>query len=366
MSKKLVILLLLLLIVAGCSQTDSFQTDVAASDKEENVVSDGAAKDDAASVDTSNVMDRKSSNRRPLSFITMYDTLYEEGKFEEALELINEKLEEEPEDVHLLNEKGYALMELGEYEQARTVLEKSVQINDQIGAALSNLSLVLNGLGEYDKAVIAAQKAINLNENDPEEYINMGNAKLGLEEAEEAIPYYDQALEVAIPESDAAYYAIYGKGAALIDLGSYKEGISYLEEYFAYDPEDVDVVNLLTLANDLTENYKEALLYIEMLIDLEPEYEVYNLDYKGQLLTYDGQLEGARDLYADMVEQYPSDKGIGYYGESFVLIHEGKIDEGLRKLEKAVEEDPSLAEYALMDPLFETVYDHKRFMEILE
>ncbi|MEK4301515.1 tetratricopeptide repeat protein [Oceanobacillus sp. FSL W8-0428] len=208
----------------------------------------------------------------------------------------------------------------------------------------------------------AVTKAIELKPDAPEQYVALGNALVMLDRDEEALEYFDKALEID-PKLD---YALYGKGGALFYLEEYEESITYLETYLELEPTDVDVLDALVYAYEMTGDYEETIKYNDIVIEIdEDENLIYNIDYKGILLTENGQLDEAEQLYEKMLEEHPLEKGIAYYGLSFIHIYRGEIDEGLDQLEDAAAEDPNLIDYAASDPMFEEVYDNERFIELV-
>ncbi|GAB2567243.1 tetratricopeptide repeat protein [Gracilibacillus alcaliphilus] len=290
-----------------------------------------------------------------------YDNWYAQEQFDTALADINQRLEDYPEDAYLLNEKGYILNELERYEEAQKTLEEAVEIDDQSDSAYTNLALSLNELGEYEQAIVAAQKAIDISENEPEQFINMGNAHSMLERDEKALEYYDKALEI----DPTTPYGLYGKGVTLYFLEEFEDSIPYLEQYLDIFPNDVDAIRYIVYANDILENFESTIPYIDQLIELEPERQIDNLDYKGLMLIYAGQLDEAEAFYTEMTEAFP-DEGVGYYGQSTALIQQGEIEEGLAKLEEAIELNIDLRDIAYSDPLFEPVYENDTFIELTE
>ncbi|WP_080874475.1 tetratricopeptide repeat protein [Oceanobacillus timonensis] len=367
---RILIFISLCLFIAGCSSTseDTSASEPSSSESsEESADTESLDTEEEASGNETNADEEEQlasgSNTSTYLLSVKLRPLYANENYDEALDLIEESLEEYPEEAFLYNDKGYVLVELGRPEEAKEALETAIELDETMESAYNNLSYALSDLGEFEEAMDAAQTAIDLNSNTPEQYIAMGNALSMLDRDEEAIPYFEEALEIE-PDVD---FALYGMGVSLLYLEETEESIVYLEKFLQQHPEDVDALDMLVYAYELTEDYEEALQYADIVLEMDDEANIiYNLDYKGILLAKNDQLDEAEELYEDMLEEHPLDKGVAYYGLAFIDIQRGEIDEGLDKLEEVLEVDPDLIEYAVTDPLFEDILDNERFIELVE
>ncbi|MDX8044400.1 tetratricopeptide repeat protein [Gracilibacillus sp. S3-1-1] len=290
-----------------------------------------------------------------------YDKWYEQGKFDEAANYIEERLEKYPEDPYLYNEKGYMLNMQEQYEEALKALDEAIELDDKLDNAYTNQALSYNELGEYEKAIIAAQKAIDISDQEPEQFINMGNAHFGLERDENAIEYYDKALEI---EPDTPY-ALYGKGVALYFLEEFEKSIENLNKYIEADPTDKDALWYLVYAADSLGEYHATIPYLDQLIELNTDQQLDAIDYKGLMLAYNGDFEESEDVYDTIIDQFNTE-AIGYYGKGVALVLQGDTDEGLKQLSSAIQINPELKDTAYSDPLFASVYDDETFIELTE
>ena len=86
-------------------------------------------------------------------------TLYELGRYKEALERFNSVLKTNPIDTDAWNNKGNALYYLGRYDEALIAYEKAIELSPDYSDAWSNKGNTLNYLRRYEEALIALDKS---------------------------------------------------------------------------------------------------------------------------------------------------------------------------------------------------------------
>jgi len=87
------------------------------------------------------------------------------GKYQEALDLLNKALEVDPNHVHALNNKGWALLELDKTEEALIWFDKALEVDQKYVHALNNKGRILSLLGQYDEANSYFDKALEIDPN---------------------------------------------------------------------------------------------------------------------------------------------------------------------------------------------------------
>ena len=189
------------------------------------------------------------------------DSLFDQGRYEEAITYYDEALFIDPNDVSALNNKGFALDNLGRHEEAISYYDKVLEINSTDVDALNNKGVALDNLGRYEEAITYYDKALNV---DPKYVAALGNKGFDLDTLgryQEAISYYDKVLE--INSTDVG--SLNGKGIALGNLGRYQEAISYYDKVLAIDPTYADALTnkgnvLLKMGNsqEAIDNYDKA------------------------------------------------------------------------------------------------------------
>ena len=96
---------------------------------------------------------------------TLYKTgidLYDQQKYDEALQFFDKALAINPSYVNALNSKGLALDHLQRYDEAIQFFDKALAINPSSVNALNNKAFTLDHLQRYDEALQSFDKAISL------------------------------------------------------------------------------------------------------------------------------------------------------------------------------------------------------------
>jgi len=118
------------------------------------------------------------------------------GNHQEALELLNKALEIDPDHVHALANKGWALQGLKEQEEAIVWFDKALEVDPNYVHALNNKGNSLLALGNLEESIVWFDKTLEVDPNYIYALNNKGYALYKLEQYEEAIVYFNKALEV--------------------------------------------------------------------------------------------------------------------------------------------------------------------------
>lgn len=104
------------------------------------------------------------AQHRRILKIQRINRLYEAGKYEEALELLNKCQGEEAQDVNILNMRGVVLGKLGKYDEAQKILQRLLEENPSFHPAVYNLGDLLFAKGDYEASLRFFETAYR---NDP-------------------------------------------------------------------------------------------------------------------------------------------------------------------------------------------------------
>lgn len=120
------------------------------------------------------------------------------GNFVQAIEILNEVLEQESQNIHALSTLGYIHFQKKEYDQSIDKYKKVLEIAPDNYNALNSLGFTLIESGfDIKKGIEECKKALSLSPNNPSimDSIGWGYYKLG--EEEQAVEYLRQAFEIA-------------------------------------------------------------------------------------------------------------------------------------------------------------------------
>jgi len=151
--------------------------------------------------------------------------LEDEGKFEEAIKLLEEARKLDPEHIAYPYELGYAYYAQKDYKKAAKFLKEILnhpKVSDQIFQLLGNC---YDDMGKTEKAVETYDEGLKLFPKSGKLYLEKGNIHWAKKEYSKALAFYEKGIEVE-PKFPSNYYR-----ATRIYCGSTEEvwGIIYGE-----------------------------------------------------------------------------------------------------------------------------------------
>lgn len=176
-------------------------------------------------------------------------TIYKrEGQVLEAIRVLRQGLENNPQSYSIISAFGILLSEAGLYDEAISVLEVGTNLWDYDPEMWNYLGMAHWGKGDYKKALEAYQKALSLDHDYPLVFNNLGSLYLSLfirdnktEDINKAFEYFKQAIALD-PELVSAYN---GLGGAYKKTGKVKEAISCWQKAVELNPNyDFPLYNL--------------------------------------------------------------------------------------------------------------------------
>jgi tetratricopeptide (TPR) repeat protein len=282
--------------------------------------------------------------------------LYQAGRFEESVTLLDRVIEQHPRDIEALikrgngllrldrpqkaiadfdrvikhsplnpsghTDRGIALLMLGRNDEALASFEKanrlwSIPLNGarglspfQTGSIQAGKSTVHSGIaqayhrmGRNDEAVEEYARAIAINASDPNAYIGRGDAQAALGRNESALADFNEAVRLG-PGYSRAYSS---RGELLVEMGQ----------------------------------DEAALADFDRAVQVEPGFaRGYRL--RGGLLSRRGQNDRALADFTEAIRLDPDDPA-GYKDRGGVLVRMGQHRRAIDDLDRAIELDPNLS-----------------------
>lgn len=125
-----------------------------------------------------------------------YINYMQQNQYQEAVELCDKYLEENPTDSLAYLCRGAAKDDLKRYEDAIKDYDETIRLNPDYAIAYNNRGFAKNRLERYEEAIKDFDEAIRLDPNNTTAYNNRGFAKNELKRYEEAIKDYDEAIRL--------------------------------------------------------------------------------------------------------------------------------------------------------------------------
>jgi tetratricopeptide (TPR) repeat protein len=129
----------------------------------------------------------------------------EEGKYDEAIKLLKEAQQLNPEDITYPYELSYAYSAKKEYKAAAEILEKLVNHKDVYGRIYQALGNAYDYQGMPGKAIETYKKGLEKFPGSGELYLELGNMDMMKKDYDKAIVYYENGIK-ADPKFPSNYY----------------------------------------------------------------------------------------------------------------------------------------------------------------
>jgi tetratricopeptide (TPR) repeat protein len=184
--------------------------------------------------------------------------LYNEGQYDEALELLREGLARYPAAVELHVGVGYARLAREEFAWARRSFEESLILDAEHEDALAGLGEVLLKFGQVDAGLKAFERTVTLGyDDDVDLMLQIGRALFREGFVETSLTYFERALSHA----EDSVEAVACIGYAQHRLGNDAEAIAALRKALTLDAQFAEarvyLANLLYDAGELDESLLE-------------------------------------------------------------------------------------------------------------
>jgi tetratricopeptide (TPR) repeat protein len=152
--------------------------------------------------------------------IQLATALLRTANYSEALLQYQHATALSPQNAELYNDQCVVLHHLGRLQEAVAAGETALRLNPQLPLAYFNLGNVYCDLGDHTTACGFYARATYLNPTHAESFYNLANAQVELNKVADAIKNYDQALIIR-PNYQAATW---NKCVSLLSAGQYKQG----------------------------------------------------------------------------------------------------------------------------------------------
>ena len=264
------------------------------------------------------------------------NALYNQGRYEEALDAYRVAAEQRPDYARVHSNVGAALNKLDRFEEAETHLRRALALDPQVRNAHRHLSDALYNQGRYEEALEAAHVVV---EQDPDSlgaHVNLGVTFAALGRFEEAETHLRRALAL----DPQAYIALLNLVDALYNQGRYDEALEAARAVVEQDPDSFEAhVNLGAILNALG-RFEEAETHLRRALALDPQAYIALLNLV-DALYYQGRYDEALEAARAAVQQRP-DAALIHTSLGVVLAALECYDEALQCFDQALSLDPTL------------------------
>ncbi|MGE0200038.1 MAG: tetratricopeptide repeat protein [Candidatus Melainabacteria bacterium] len=270
------------------------------------------------------------------------------NRLDEAQQKFEHALAIDPESANNYVLWGAALIQQGRLEEAIEKYEACLKLNPQNPEPYVNWGIALSRVGHYDQAIQHFKKALSINPFQPQVYFLWGVLLAERERFAEAIDQFKKTLRFIPKHVDALYFW----SVSLNRMGNYAEALDKSKRAIRLveqlgDPKLVnpemylnqgDILANLGRLELATANFRHALNLNPRLAAACLSWGVAN-GRRGLFAEAYRQLDQALEIQADL-------PGVArWYGQ--FLVEEGRFEDALPWLERALQEKPEDADALL-------------------
>lgn len=278
----------------------------------------------------------------------------QQGRFEEALKLVEAALKLQPRSPVILSDQGLILFKLGQHERALMAFEQALAIQPDHPASLSNRGNVLSELGRLDEALVSYDQALKIRPDYPEALYNRGNVLCALGRYEEALASYDKALARQPGHADLRYR----RGNALAALQRYEAALRDYDQAIALRPDHAESHDNRGNVLAALKRFDAAIASYDSALVLRPGY-FGALNNRGSAFK---QIKRFPEALADFEQVLAANPDVAdaHYNRANVLKELKRYDDALAAYEEARLIDPEHADALGLVEVLSAVCDWER------
>ena len=270
--------------------------------------------------------------------IATADRLFNQGRYEAALEAYQQHLKRLPDEPALLLRIGFCQYSLDQFDKAEATFRRVLSLAPGMPQAQVGLGSVLTAAGRAEEAIPLLEEAVKKLDGDVQARRALGRAYL---EAGKFIEG-EETLRALVEENPRDWQSWFYLGVLLFDQNYSAPALAALEKSLALHPDNpialVYRAGALSQLGRLDEAEKEfRRLAANAAVNRSSEYF---LGY-GQLLFLKGDYAGALAKFEAAIERDPDSAKLHYW-RARSLFYLKRIDEALKAAEKCVALAPNM------------------------
>jgi len=258
------------------------------------------------------------------------------NRSQEALDFLNQYLDKFSFSETAWYEYGQFHFNKKNYEEAIKGFDYLLAINSSAVGVYANKAACYEAMGEWDKAIAVYEEMLDLEYTKAFTYYKIG---LCYKEAKKLVPALT-SFQKSLREDPQFYLAMMEQSYLYEELGNPKEALYFAQEATALNEGNIEYHKRLAFLYITCGEYEESLTCLKKLIESEPT-RFYNWYAYSEVLMLIGEYEEAITILEKALKVHP--RAELYYQLSNCYFHLKNEAEGISKLEKALELDPSLS-----------------------
>ncbi len=287
--------------------------------------------------------------------------LLKDDNIDEAIQLFDEILNNDPDNIKANLNKGIALFENDEFDMAIDILAKVVKQDGYNAEAHFYLGNCYSMIDKKDLAIEEFTKAIHINDK---YYIAFNNR--GLE-------YYEKGmLQEAIADLDVYWKSNPKNYSPLLQIGNcfrkamrFQDALSIYNRIIKEDLTNINVYLERGILYTIMRKNDQALEDFEKVLTTNPNH-LKALIQKGKVLYATGDRVGCEEIFNDLLEKYPENFDVVFF-HGFLAQIDKRNEQAFMFYKKALELNPkSYAVHLNLSKLFMQLKNYQNALGHIE
>ncbi len=261
-----------------------------------------------------------------------------EDKFEKAIKDYNKAIELDPRYEIAYSLLGFAYGQQDKYNEAKEQFEKAIEIYPEFPHAYINYGDILIQQGKFDKALEKFKEAEKIDPEYAPMKIGMGNYYYNKDEPDypKSIEYYNDAIDIGY-RYNWIFYS--NRALAYRNIGNHKFAADDFMAAAEVNPDKSNTEYLVEAAESYFDygDFQKAFDRANEVLAIDPSSASANI-WLGMVYTeWPDHIDWARALDYINKSLNTEETFLGYANRGYVYYNQGKLDEAIRDLEKALQ-----------------------------
>ena len=266
--------------------------------------------------------------------LELADHFHHQGEFDQAEQLYQGLLAENPSSPDALHRLGVLRCRQGRFSEALQLIEAALNARPYDPVAHSNCGLAHTALGQPEAALAHYDMALALKADFADARNGRGNALMQLGRKDDALASYEQAVALK-PDFEQA---LNGGGNALLELGRPSEALARYDAALAFKPDFAEALNNRGAALKTLQRSEEALAAYEAALAVRPNYPEA-LNNRAVALADLRRPAEALESYDAAIALRPDDPEL-HDNRGVLLTELGRFEEAAMAAERAIALSP--------------------------
>ena len=226
-------------------------------------------------ISTEKITENSQTTKRPILLLNEPEPIMRD--------IISKEIKENPQNSNLLNDVAIYFVTIGKYEEALQYINQSLELNPNDSVVHYNKGNILRDLNRLEESLIEYDIAIVLSSNDDENfYQNKGTVLLMINRLEDAVKTLEKAVEI----NPSSYYSNLNLGISLVGLKNFEKAVEKFNKAIEIDELQEEAYTMKFQALENLNRLDEAVDVMVKYISITSDNKVKRGEYREALEAY--------------------------------------------------------------------------------